>query len=311
MSILFTFPGQGAQQPGMLHALPDHAEVRRTLAEAGDALASDALLLDSAAALVSTVAVQLCLLIAGVAMARVLAAHGARPDMVAGLSIGAYPAAVCAGALDFKDALRLVAVRARLMETAYPRGYGMAAINGLERQQLEPLLARVHAPSAPVYLTNLNAPRQLVISGADAALRDVMALALEHGATRAERLAVAVPSHCPLYDEAARALAQAFAPVVLKRPRLVYLSSNAARAVFDPARIADDLAGNMARQVHWHDTARLGFERGARLALEMPGGTVLTKLTAPVFEAGLALACDGSRLDTVLALLARERGAPA
>ena len=109
MSVLFTFPGQGAQKPGMLHALPDHPETARTLLEATAALGRDVLALDDAAALRSTVAVQLALLVAGVAFARVLAAEGAAPGMVAGLSIGAWPAAVAAGVLDFADAVRLVA----------------------------------------------------------------------------------------------------------------------------------------------------------------------------------------------------------
>jgi len=138
MSVLFTFPGQGAQKPGMLHTLPAHPETARTLAEASAALGRDVLALDSADALRSTVAVQLSLLVAGVAMARVLAAHGAVPRMVAGLSIGAWPAAVVAGVLEFADAVRLVELRARLMEDAYPSGYGMTAIGGLTRQQLAP-----------------------------------------------------------------------------------------------------------------------------------------------------------------------------
>ena len=131
MSVLFTFPGQGAQKPGMLHTLPTHAETARTLAEATRALGRDVLALDDAGALRSTVAVQLSLLVAGVAMARVLAAHGAAPQLVAGLSIGAWPAAVVAGVLEFADAVRLVELRARLMEDAYPAGYGMTAIGGL------------------------------------------------------------------------------------------------------------------------------------------------------------------------------------
>lgn len=309
MSILFTFPGQGAQKAGMLHALPAHPEVARTLAEAGAILGLDPLTLDTQQALASTVAVQLSLLLAGVAMARVFAAHGARPDMVAGLSIGAYPAAVCAGALDYADAVRLVARRARLMEQAYPHGYGMAALTGLERYQLEPLLARIHGAATPVYLANLNAARQMVVAGALPALDALMQLARGAGATRAELLDVRVPSHCALFGAAAADMQAAFAGVAVRRPQLTYLSSSAARALADPARIADDLANNMARQVHWFDSARLAWERGARLALEMPSGSVLTKLSEPVFEQGLAVCCDNNRIDTLLALMARERDA--
>ncbi len=301
MTVLFTFPGQGAQKPGMLHALPEHAETARTLAEATAALGRDVLALDNAEALRSTVAVQLSLLVAGVAFARVLAAHGAAPGMVAGLSIGAWPAAVVAGVLDFADAVRLVELRARLMEDAYPSGYGMTAVGGLTRQQLEPLLAQVHAPETPVYLANLNAPRQLVVAGQAAALDAVAALALAGGASRAERLAVAVPSHCALLDEQARTLACAAAQVAHRRPHITWISSSGARAVFDPDRIVADLAANMARPVLWADTLRHAWERGARVALEMPSGSVLTRLAQEAdFAAGTALCADGNRLDTLV-----------
>jgi malonate decarboxylase epsilon subunit len=285
----------------MLHALPQHPETTRTLDEATRALGRDVLLLDSAAALRSTVAVQLALLAAGVAMARVLAAHGAVPQMVAGLSIGAWPAAVVAGVLDFADAVRLVELRARLMEDAYPSGYGMTAIGGLTRQQLDPLLAQVNGPDTPVYLANLNAPRQLVVAGRDTALDAIAALALAHGATRAERLAVPVPSHCPLLDEQARTLACPAALVPSQRPRITYISSSAARALFDGERIVADLAANMARPVLWADTLRHAWERGARVALEMPSGSVLTRLAQESdFGAGVALCSDANRLDTLV-----------
>jgi malonate decarboxylase epsilon subunit len=302
MSVLFTFPGQGAQKPGMLHALPDHPEAARTLAEASTALGRDVTALDSEHALRSTVAVQLCLLAAGVAMARVLAAHEARPRMVAGLSIGAWPAAVVAGVLDFPDAVRLVELRARLMEDAYPAGYGMTAITGLTARQVEALLA---SGRGPVYLANLNAERQLVISGEDAAMDAVAALALAHGALRAERLAVPVPSHCALLAGQAQQLAAAMEGLAPRRPQLTYISSSAGRALFDGRRILADLAANMSVPVLWADTLRHAWERGARLAVEMPSGSVLTRLATPVFSDGLALCCDGSRLDTIVATVTR------
>jgi malonate decarboxylase epsilon subunit len=309
MSVLFTFPGQGAQKAGMLHALPRHAETDRTLTQTAAVLGRDPLELDSAAALASTVAVQLCLLVAGVAMARVLAAHGARPDLVAGLSIGAYPAAVSAGVLAYADAVALVARRAALMEQGYPRGYGMSAIMGLDQGQLERLLAQVHTDASPVYLANLNGPRQLVIAGEEGALRRVGELALGLGATRAERLAVSVPSHCALLDAQAQAMREAFVGVPLRPPApgCAYISASSARVLFDPERIRDDLAMNMARQVHWTDTVRQVWERGARLAVEMPSGSVLTGLTAPVFDNGLALSCENTRIDSLLAHIAREQ----
>lgn len=115
MKILFTFPGQGTQHAGMLQNLPG-----TTLEQAREVLGGEVDMLDTAAALTHTRAVQLSLLIAGVAWARELEQRGVAPDIVSGLSIGAYPAAVIAGALEFADALKLVALRGDLMEQAYP-----------------------------------------------------------------------------------------------------------------------------------------------------------------------------------------------
>jgi malonate decarboxylase epsilon subunit len=307
MSVLFTFPGQGAQRPGMLHALPAHPEVERVIEEASDTLGLDARSLDHAEALRSTVAVQLCLLVAGIAQVRLMSERGHQPDMVAGLSIGAYPAAVTAGALRFDDAVRLVSLRARLMEQAYPRGYGMTAVVGMTQRSLERLIEQVNSADMPVALANINAETQMVVAGSDAAMLRLATLASESGAQRCERLDVAVPSHSALLARPAAALADAFATVSVRAPRLVYLSSSAARALFDGPRIAADLAGNMAQQVRWHDTMRLAWEKGARLAIEMPPASVLTRLSAAVFAEGIAVSAGETPLRDLDALIERER----
>ncbi len=299
MSSLLVFPGQGAQQPGMLHRLP-----RETVREASEALGEDVLLLDDADALKSTRSVQLCLLIAGVAASRQLAMTA---DYVAGLSIGAYPAAVVAGALSFSDALRLVSLRGELMQQAYPRGYGMTAIIGLDLATVEGLLAQVHGVDAPVYLANINADNQVVIAGSDDAMQAVAALAKRHGAGLAKRLAVSVPSHCPLLEGPAKTLAQAFAEVPMKTPVLGYLSGSRARPIINTDALRDDLAFNMCRVVDWRGTVQSAYERGVRLQIELPPGAVLTGLARRVFEQGTVIAFDGARLDTLQALL-REEG---
>ncbi len=307
MSSLFAFPGQGAQQPGMLHQLPDAPEVAACLREASAVLDEDVLALDSEKALRSTRAVQLCLLLAGVSCARLLLARGARPDYVAGLSIGAWAAAVTAGALQFADAVRLVALRGELMERAWPQGYGMTAILGLDRTVVEGLLAEVHGADSPVYLANVNAANQLVIAGSEAAMAAVGARARALGAGAVKRLAVSVPSHCALLDEPAAQLAAAFAQVELRRPALRYLSSSSARLVMEPSALRDDLAFNMCRLVDWQGTLRNAWERGVRLHIELPPGTVLSGLARRVMRQGTVAAFQGARLDTLVALL-REEG---
>ncbi|CAJ0810308.1 malonate decarboxylase subunit epsilon [Ralstonia flaminis] len=283
MSVLFMFPGQGSQRVGMLRALPEDPAVAQALAEAGDVLGVDPLTLDTAEALQSTVAVQLCLLIAGVAVARTLVRQNAAPDMVAGLSIGAWPGAVVAGVLDFSDALRLVRLRGQLMEDAYPSGYGMAAIVGLAEPQVGAIVAQVHSAATPAYVANLNAERQIVVAGNDAALAQVMTRAQTAGASTVARLCMAVPSHCPLLDAQAAELSAAAAKVTPHAPQRTYISSSRARALFRANLIVEDLAWNMARPVLWHDTMRHAFERGARLAVEIAGNSALKRLAQPVF----------------------------
>lgn len=301
MSSLFAFPGQGAQQAGMLHRLPEGSTA--LLEEASDSIGEQVLALDSQAALQSTRAVQLCLLLAGVAWARWLMQRSPAPDYVAGLSIGAYPAAVAAGALGFADAVRLVALRGELMQRAYPQGYGMTAVSGLDLASVERLLAEV---GGEVYLANLNSDNQIVIAGSDTAMAEVAAKARSRGQGVARRLAVSVPSHCRLLDSPAAELAEAFANVALRRPRITYLSGSSARPIFDPQRLRDDLAANMARLVDWRATLRTAYERGVRLHLEIPPGSVLSGLARPVFEQGRVLAIEATRPDTVDALLRQE-----
>ena len=294
MSSLLVFPGQGAQRPGMLQSLP-----AQVLDEASQALGEDARALDGAKALESTRAVQLCLLIAGVAHARLLQYT---PDYVAGLSIGAYPAAVIAGALDFADAVRLVSLRGELMQQAYPQGYGMTAIIGPQLSTVEALLADIHSPDTPVYLANINADNQTVIAGSDAAMTLVARRIQGNGVAR--RLAVSVPSHCALLEQPARTLAQAFVP--LTAPRITYLSSTRARPIQNPEQLRDDLTFNMCRVVDWRGTVQNAYERGVRLQIELPPGAVLTGLSRRVFEQGTVIACEGARLDTLQALLQEE-----
>ena len=222
MKILFTFPGQGTQHPGMLKALPG-----TEMALAREVLGAEVDSLDSSDALQHTRAVQLALLIAGVAWAREVQRRGVSPDIVSGLSIGAYPAAVIAGALEFTDALRLVALRGDLMEQAYPHGYGLTAIMGLTLPQVEKLIE-----GSGTYIANLNAETQIVIAGSDDAMAQVAKRALEKGASKAHRLAVSVPSHCELLAPPAQKLVAAFENVTLSRPRCAYLSGSTGRVLW-------------------------------------------------------------------------------
>ncbi|MBM7354964.1 UNVERIFIED_ORG: malonate decarboxylase epsilon subunit [Enterobacter sp. JUb101] len=295
MKILFTFPGQGTQHPGMLKALPG-----TEMALAREVLGAEVDSLDSPDALQHTRAVQLALLIAGVAWAREVQRRGVSPDIVSGLSIGAYPAAVIAGALEFTDALRLVALRGDLMEQAYPHGYGLTAIMGLTLPQVEKLIE-----GSGTYIANLNAETQIVIAGSDDAMAEVAKRALEKGASKAHRLAVSVPSHCELLAQPAQKLVAAFENVTLSRPRCAYLSGSTGRVLWTPEKIADDLAMNMARTVRWQEAVISANEREARLAIEMPPGGVLTCLTRQAAWEGESISLERSGIDVAVHLAQR------
>ena len=174
---------------------------------------------------------------------------------------------------------------------------------GLTLGQVEALVA-----DSGTYIANLNAETQIVIAGSDEAMAAVAKRALEKGASKAHRLAVSVPSHCALLEQPAQTLREAFSRVTLARPRHAYLSGSTGRVLWQPERIADDLAMNMARTVRWQEAVVSANEREARLAIEMPPGGVLTCLTRQAAWEGESIALERSGLDVAVHLAKRLRG---
>jgi malonate decarboxylase epsilon subunit len=301
--IAFLFPGQGAQRPGFLHTF-DHPEAVATLKEASDILKLDILTLDSENALRSTVAVQVTLVTAAVAAARALSKEGIEPDAVAGLSIGAYGAAVVAQAITFADALPLVQLRAQLMESAYPQGYGMLALIGLSEQEVIPLLQN------DTYLANLNAPRQIVVAGNNESLERLRHQALQHGARKAEPIAINVPSHCILLDAAARELTEAASKVPLQPPRIPYIGNRRARVLHDAEAIREDLATNLRYPVRWHESTIVLSELGMRVLVEMPPGRTLTQLATEALPDTATLAIDTTPIPSAAARIRSRLATP-
>jgi malonate decarboxylase epsilon subunit len=294
------FPGQGTHTPGFLSRLPSHPVVQATLTEARQALGQELQQLDSAAALESTAAVQLTTVIAGVAVARALLADGLEVDAVAGLSVGAFAAAVVSGTLEFASALGLVKLRGASMAQAVAGGHGMTAILGLSERDARSLVARVASRSA-LYLASINGPREVVVSGSDAALTLAAEEAHAAGAA-ARRLRLTTPSHCPLMEGVSERLRAAMQSVPLKRPRIPYVSNHRARLAREAAEIAEDLILNVSRTVRWHDSVTLLYELGCRVFLETPPGAVLSNLVKDSFPEARALALDEVPLATAVAL---------
>jgi malonate decarboxylase epsilon subunit len=300
MSVAFLFPGQGAQSPGFLHRLPEHPAVTHTLEEASGVLDRDVRTLDTAAALRSTANVQLSVLIAGAAVSRALTQEGIQVAAVAGLSVGAFGAAVACGALSFVDALALVKTRGECMEQTYPAGYGMAAIVGLDERQVAAVLERIGGAGAQIYIANINAPTQIVIAGADPALDAAMKMARERGARQAERMAVSSPSHSPLLQAVSERLAAEMRTIEFHAPRCPYVSNRRARAVRDSTGVRDDLISNVANIVRWHDSVTVLYELGVRLFIEPPPGQVLTRLAQQAFPMSRAIAAEGVQIRSIV-----------
>jgi malonate decarboxylase epsilon subunit len=169
------------------------------------------------------------------------------------MSIGAFGAAVACDTLSFGDALPLVRLRGELMESAFPSGFGLAAIEGLDEVRLAGIVERIQTAELPVYISNINAPRQIVVAGSDSALAAVMTQARQQGARRAQRLAVSVPSHCPLLQAIADRLTQAMARLTLRTPSVPYISNRGGRALYDADVIRQDLTTSIAHPVRWYN----------------------------------------------------------
>ena len=164
------------------------------------------------------------------------------------------------------------------MQHLFPKGYGCGAVIGLSERQVQQVVSEVHSATAPVFVSNINAPRQIVISGAVPAIEVVLQHSLARGAHKAELLDVAVPSHCPLLEPIARSLQKQIASLELHAPKMVYIGNVNARAMRSAAAVALDLANNIAHGVQWHDATAVARELGCELFLEMPPGHVLTNL---------------------------------
>ena len=305
MSIAFLFPGQGSQVPGMLHALPDHPAITRTLDQVSECLDADIRELDSEEALQSSVSVQLALLACGVSMARALVEEGVEPEAAAGLSVGAFAAAALCGVVSLSDAVRLVRQRAEMMVQLYPAGYRLAAIVGLSEIQVSKLVEEAYTERAPVYVGNINAPRQIVIAGSDEGIRKVLEAARKSGARKAEELHVSVPSHCPLLEPVAEALRESLDKMNLQSPNYVYVGNVNARTLRTSDAIAEDLASNVAHGVRWYDSVTVLKELGCHLFLEMPPGHVLTQLATETVPGVQTLALGETSLKHALHVIAR------
>ncbi|MBF4335074.1 ACP S-malonyltransferase, partial [Vibrio anguillarum] len=250
------FPGQGSQSVGMLAELGQQYDViQQTFAEASEVLGYDlwALVQNGPVEdLNQTSRTQPALLASSVALWRLWQSLGLeQPALLAGHSLGEYSALVCAGVVDFKQAIKLVELRGQLMQEAVPEGVGaMSAIIGLDDE----LIAKACEEAAQgevVSPVNFNSPGQVVIAGNKDAVERAGQLCKEAGAKRALPLPVSVPSHCALMKPAADKLAVALQSIEFNAPQIPVINNVDVIAEIDPAKIKDALVRQLYSPVRW------------------------------------------------------------
>ena len=300
------FPGQGSQTVGMLKDLADNYPiVKSTFAEASEVLGYDLWALiqtGPAEELNKTWQTQPALLASSVAIYRVWQSeNGSEPDFMAGHSLGEYSALVCAGVIDFKDAIKLVELRGKLMQEAVPNGTGaMYAIIGLDNDSIR-LACEQAAQGQVVAPVNFNSPGQVVIAGNKEAVERAGALCKEAGAKRALPLAVSVPSHCALMRPAADKLASTLNSITFNAPKFAVINNVDVKVESAADNIKAALIAQLYSPVRWTETVEEMANQGVTLLVEMGPGKVLTGLTKRIVDtlSGCAVN-DKASLDAAL-----------
>lgn len=296
-STAFVFPGQGSQSVGMLAALAQaFPSVQETFAEASDILSVDLWQLAQegpAELLNQTVNTQPAMLAAGVAIYRVwIEESGAAPDFMAGHSLGEYTALVCAESLAFRDAVALVADRARFMQEAVPEGTGgMVAVLGMQDEDVINLCQQ-QAQGEVLEPANFNSPGQLVVSGHLSAVQRLAQAATEAGAKKVVILPVSIPSHCSLMRPAAERLAARLEQIEIQTPKMPVVNNVDVKTPTQPEQIKDALVRQLYSPVRWTDTVRFLARQGMSAVVEMGPGRVLTGLSKRIDRTLVAMSID-------------------
>jgi len=197
------------------------------------------------------------------------------PAFVAGHSTGEYAALLAAGVLDFSSVLRLVRKRGCLMREAGQKQPGaMAAVLGLDAAPLQAICDEV----GDVWLSNDNAPGQIVLSGTELALERALQLAIERGAKRTIRLALNIASHCPLMASAAGAFAATVERLPLAKALVPIVANVSASPIVEPSDIRLELVQHLTSQVRWVESVRYMIAQGVQTFVEIGPKNVLRGL---------------------------------
>ncbi|WP_386697374.1 ACP S-malonyltransferase [Lonepinella sp. MS14436] len=306
------FPGQGSQSVGMLAELATaFPVVEQTFKQASEVLGYDLWQLvqqGSAEELNKTWQTQPALLAASVAIYRVWQQQypDLKPDLMAGHSLGEYSALVCAEAIDFQDAIKLVELRGRLMQQAVPEGTGaMYAIIGLDNDSIINA-CKAAEQGEVVSAVNFNSPGQVVIAGSKAAVERAAVACKEAGAKRALPLAVSVPSHCALMKPAADQLAVALESIAVKSPIIPVINNVDVKTENESSAIRTALVRQLYSPVRWTESVeKMVKSGGVEVLVEIGPNKVLTGLTSRIVKDLAAIAVnDVKSLESVKELLA-------
>ena len=305
------FPGQGSQTVGMLAELAgDYPIVQETFKQASEVLGYDLWQLvqeGPAEELNKTWQTQPALLTASVAVYRVWQQKypALKPEVMAGHSLGEYSALVCAGVLDFQDAVKLVELRGKLMQQAIPEGTGaMYAIIGLDNDAIINACKQAEQGEV-VSAVNFNSPGQVVIAGAKAAVERAAALCKEAGAKRALPLAVSVPSHCALMKPAADQLSVSLESITLKEAGVSVLNNVDVKNEIEADAIRNALVRQLYSPVRWTETVEKMAQNGVEVLVEVGPGKVLNGLTKRIVDSLQAVSVnDVKSLDSIEEVLA-------
>ena len=282
MKTAYVFPGQGSQFPGMAKDLyENNPEAHQMLEKANEILGfriTDIMFEGTAEDLKRTDVTQPAIFLHSVALAKCLTDF--RPDMVAGHSLGEFSALVAAGALDFEDGLRLVAIRAKAMQKACEITPGaMAAILTLPSEKIEEICSSCQGIVVPA---NYNCEGQVVISGEKEAVEAACIKMKEAGARRALPLPVGGAFHSPLMEPARTELAEGIEKARFSTPVCPIYQNVTALPSTDPAEIKANLLAQLTSPVRWTQSVRNMIADGAGSFVELGPGKVLQGLVAKI-----------------------------
>jgi [acyl-carrier-protein] S-malonyltransferase len=282
MKHAFVFPGQGAQFPGMAKSFYEtSAFAKRIMEQANDILGfriSDVMFSGTEEDLKQTSITQPAVFIHSVIAYKSI--EGARPDMVAGHSLGEFSALIANGALNFDDGLQLVAIRANAMQKACEQTPStMAAVLGPDDEKVEEICKQVQEETGEVVVpANYNCPGQLVISGSIKGVEAACEKLKAAGAKRALVLPVGGAFHSPLMAPAKAELQKAIQATYFKTPICPVYQNVVAKGVVDRDEIKINLIDQLTGAVRWTQCVQAMLQDGATRFTEVGPGKVLQGL---------------------------------